>query len=66
MQNIDMHSEDAKSLVNWKVGFRNSAGDFPERCYEVLKRREGNRPSKNLSIDQVNELLDKLSMDPDK
>lgn len=66
MQNIDPASEDGKSLSNWKVGYRNSAGDFPERCYEFLKKREGNRVSSNLTVDEVNNLLDKLSLDTEK
>lgn len=64
MQNIDPSSDDGKSLLNWKVGFRQSSGDFPERCYEVLKKRE-TRVSSNLTVDEVNSLLDKLSMETD-
>lgn len=66
MQKIDPQSEDGKSLTNWKSGYRHSAGDFPERCYEILKKREGHRASSNLTIDQVNDLLNSLSEHPDK
>ena len=66
IQNIDPNSEDGKSLTQWKVGFRNSTGDFPQRCYEILKKRQGNRSSGNFTVDQVNDLLDKLSNDRDR
>lgn len=62
MQNIEPTSEDAKAMTSWKVGYRNSTGDFPQRCYEVLKKRETRTASSNLTIDEVNALLDKLSM----
>ncbi|KAL8628723.1 hypothetical protein Q9189_005584 [Teloschistes chrysophthalmus] len=62
---INKDSEDGYSLLNWKqpgqsVASR-MAGDFAGRCYEVIAKRPIRTRVGNMTIDEVNDLLDKLS-----
>ena len=63
--NINKDSEDGYSLLNWKQpgqkGASSMAGDFAGRCYEILTKRALRTQAGDMSIDEVNELLDKLS-----
>ncbi|KAF2201024.1 ATP-dependent DNA ligase [Delitschia confertaspora ATCC 74209] len=64
---INKDSEDAKSLVNWKLpgqlkGYSSAAGDFAERCFNVLSKRPLLTQPGKMTIAEVNEHLDKLSM----
>ena len=67
---INKTSDDALALINWKLpgrggggfGMVNTAGDFAGRCYEVIKRRPMRTSPGELTIAQVNEMLDKLSI----
>lgn len=63
---IDKHSPDADSLLNWKLSTQKStsstAGDFPGRCYEVLRKRALQTEFGTMSIAEVNEKLDDLSL----
>ncbi|KAK8117435.1 DNA ligase 4 [Apiospora kogelbergensis] len=61
---IDRHSEDGKALLRWKdPGQRISsmAGDFSGRCFEVISKRPMRMDPGNMTIADVNEMLDKLS-----
>ncbi|KAM0722347.1 hypothetical protein Q7P37_001788 [Cladosporium fusiforme] len=61
---ITKDSEDGYSLLHWKLpGMRSSsalAGDFPARCHEVISKRPMRTTPGNMSIAEVNELLDTL------
>ncbi|POS85507.1 hypothetical protein EPUL_001727 [Erysiphe pulchra] len=64
---IDRHSEDASSLLNWRLPGQKKAnpamvGDFASRCYEVLSKRSMKNKPGDMRIAEVNELLDQLSM----
>lgn len=61
---ISKNSADAISLNDWKLpGQRSStSGDFAGRCFEVLSKRPTRTSVGNLSIAQVNEMLDRLSL----
>ncbi|KAF2180958.1 DNA ligase 4 [Zopfia rhizophila CBS 207.26] len=65
---INKDSEDAKSMTNWKLpGQLNkasfgTAGDFAGRCYEVLSKRPMKTQPGDLTIGEVNDMLDKLSL----
>ena len=62
---IDKNSEDAFNLLNWKLPGVNStsamAGDFAGRCHEILLKRATRKTPGDLSIGDVNEMLDRLS-----
>ena len=61
---IDKNSEDGYGLINWKVpskAFSGSAGDFSRRCLEVLQRRPSRVDYGDMTIQDVNDQLDKLS-----
>ncbi|MCJ1465768.1 DNA ligase (ATP) [Pseudocyphellaria aurata] len=62
---INKDSEDGYNLVNWRQPGQSSAsrtaGDFAGRCFEVIRKRPVRTDVGNLSIGQVNELLDRLS-----
>lgn len=62
---ISPESPDAQALMNWKQGNAYSAGNFSERCYDIIKKRETKSDYGTLTIGQVNDLLDKLSGDSD-
>ena len=63
-------SPDGQSLMNFKkpgFGSNNAAaGDFALRCFEVLKKRALKEEPGNLTITNVNHLLDKLSLAQDE
>ena len=52
-------SEDARKLINWKV---QGAGDFPGTCHGALKARSLLTDPGDMTIGEVNELLDHLSL----
>lgn len=63
---IDKNSDDAYTLLHWKLpGAKSSstmAGDFAGRCYEVISKRPMRTSPGDMSIAEVNELLDRLSV----
>lgn len=63
---IDRNSDDAMDLLNWKLPGQSAAarnaGDFAGRCYEVLKKRAFLVEPGNLTIAEVNTMLDELSI----
>jgi DNA ligase-4 len=61
---LNKASEDAESLVNWRLPgkYSSAAGDFGARCYEVIKKRPMLNGPGNLTVGQVNVLLDQLSV----
>jgi DNA ligase 4 len=61
---INKSSEDAESLVNWKLPgkYASAAGDFAARCYAVVQKRPMLTQPGNLTVGQVNVLLDQLSV----
>lgn len=62
---IDKNSEDGFNLLSWKIPGQTvasrMAGDFAGRCYEVISKRPMRTEVGNMSIEEVNEKLDKLS-----
>ena len=62
---INKDSDDGFTLLNWKQPGQTSAsrmaGDFAGRCYEVLSKRAFRTEVGDLSITQVNDMLDQLS-----
>jgi DNA ligase-4 len=62
---VDPNSEDGSLILNWKVPGNTAAsrmaGDFAGRCFEVLSKRPIQVEVGNMTIEEVNELLDKLS-----
>ena len=62
---INKDSEDGYNLLNWKIPGQTAAsriaGDFAGRCYEVIMKRPINTKVGNMTITEVNDLLDKLS-----
>ncbi|KAK9462546.1 ATP dependent DNA ligase domain-containing protein [Lipomyces oligophaga] len=64
---ISPNADDAKALLNFRLpgaGLK-STGDFAERCYEIIQKRESLSDFGQLSIDEVNIKLDELSQHPD-
>ncbi|KAI1160856.1 ATP dependent DNA ligase domain-containing protein [Nemania serpens] len=61
LMRLDRHSDDAQSLLRWKRPDQSStAGDFVDRCYNVLSKRPVLIDPGDMRIADVNELLDKL------
>ncbi|KAF3930625.1 hypothetical protein ABW19_dt0205583 [Dactylella cylindrospora] len=66
---ISKDSDDAYNLIHWKQprigGDSNAAGagDFPARCYDAISKRALMTEPGDMTIDEVNTLLDKLSED---
>ena len=62
---IDKNSEDGFNLLNWKLPGQTAAsrmaGDFAGRCFEVVSKRPMRLKVGDMSIGEVNELLDRLS-----
>jgi len=62
---IDKNSEDGFNLLNWKLPGQTTAsrmaGDFAGRCFEVLSKRPVLTNVGNMTIGEVNDLLDQLS-----
>ena len=65
---IDKNSEDGFNLLNWKLPGQSTAsrmaGDFAGRCYEVIQKRPMRTEAGNMTMDEVNVLLDCLSAAP--
>ena len=63
---INKDSEDGYNLLNWKLPGQSSAskmaGDFAGRCFEVISKRPIRTQVGHTTIEEVNLLLDKLSM----
>ncbi|KAI9890560.1 MAG: DNA ligase (ATP) [Vezdaea aestivalis] len=63
---IDRNSEDGSSLLNWKVPGNTyaarMAGDFAGRCFEVIKKRPMRTKVGDMTIREVNALLDRLTL----
>lgn len=61
---IDKDSEDGFNLRNWKsAGVKSgSAGDFAARCFEVLNKRPMRTEVGDMTITEVNDMLDRLSV----
>ncbi|KAM0700476.1 hypothetical protein Q7P35_012197 [Cladosporium inversicolor] len=63
---ISKDSDDAYNILHWKLPGRKSsaalAGDFAGRCHEVLNRRPTRTTPGDMTIAEVNEHLDKLSI----
>ncbi|KAL9070084.1 MAG: hypothetical protein Q9157_005939 [Trypethelium eluteriae] len=63
---IDKNSTDGYNLLNWKLPGNQThsamTGDFAGRCYEVLSKRPLRTEVGNMTIAEVNELLDRLSV----
>ncbi|OQD81483.1 hypothetical protein PENANT_c027G05932 [Penicillium antarcticum] len=62
---ITKESEDGYNLMNWKLPGQGAtarmAGDFAGRCFDILSKRPMRTEPGNMTIDEVNEKLDKLS-----
>ncbi|KAL9128936.1 MAG: hypothetical protein Q9217_002490 [Psora testacea] len=62
---INKVSEDGQNLLNWKQPGQTTAsrmaGDFAGRCYEVISKRPMLTEVGNMSVGEVNELLDRLA-----
>ncbi|KAL8930574.1 MAG: hypothetical protein Q9208_000444 [Pyrenodesmia sp. 3 TL-2023] len=62
---INKNSADGYNLINWKQPAQGSssrmAGDFPGRCHEVIGKRPFRTEVGNMTIEEVNELLDELA-----
>ncbi|KAI4093133.1 MAG: hypothetical protein LQ344_003116 [Seirophora lacunosa] len=62
---INKDSEDGYNLINWKQPGQGAssrmAGDFAGRCHEVVAKRPFRTDVGDMSIGEVNELLDELS-----
>ncbi|WPG99535.1 Hypothetical protein R9X50_00235200 [Acrodontium crateriforme] len=61
---IDKNSEDGYNLMHWKLPAVKAAmaGDFAGRCFEAISKRPMRVTPGNMTIAEVNELLDKLSV----
>jgi len=62
---ISSSSDDGFNLLNWKLPGQTTAsrmaGDFAGRCYEVISKRSMRQGFGDMRIEEVNEMLDKLS-----
>ena len=65
---INKDSEDGYNLLNWKqpgqTAASRMAGDFAGRCYEVISKRPIRTEVGDMTIGEVNDLLDRLSAAP--
>ncbi|KAI0191583.1 DNA ligase I [Astrocystis sublimbata] len=62
LMKLDRHSDDAQSMLKWKRPDQShTAGDFVDRCYNVLSKRPMRVDPGDMRIADVNEMLDKLS-----
>ncbi|TVY81298.1 DNA ligase [Lachnellula suecica] len=63
--NISPNSDDGYGLINWKLPGQAAptkmAGDFAGRCYDVLSKRSMRQGYGDMRVDEVNDLLDRLS-----
>ncbi|KAL8837506.1 MAG: hypothetical protein Q9170_002499 [Blastenia crenularia] len=62
---INKDSEDGYNLMNWKQPGQGAssrmAGDFAGRCHEIIGKRAFRTEVGNMTIGEVNDLLDELS-----
>jgi DNA ligase 4 len=60
---IDKNSDDGYSLLHWKDPGKSNAqaGDFARRCYDALSKRPMRTKVGDMTIEEVNDLLDDLS-----
>ncbi|TGZ77232.1 ATP-dependent DNA ligase [Ascodesmis nigricans] len=60
---IDRKSEDGSALIHWKNprSWQKNAGDFALRCYDIIKKRPMRTTPGDLTISQVNAMLDRLA-----
>jgi DNA ligase-4 len=63
--NISNDSPDAKALLQWKQGALTSAGNFSERCFDIFSKRDTKPGFGDMTVAEVNDLLDQLSSDQD-
>ncbi|OLN83744.1 DNA ligase 4-like protein 2 [Colletotrichum chlorophyti] len=65
LMKIDKNSEDGYNLLHWKLPGHTTAsrmaGDFAGRCFEVLSKRPMRTEVGDMTIAEVNEMLDKLA-----
>ncbi|OCT45099.1 DNA ligase 4 [Cladophialophora carrionii] len=65
---IDKNSEDGYNLLNWKnpgqTNTSHTAGNFAARCHDALSKRPMRTKVGDMTIDEVNEMLDELSAAP--
>ncbi|KAL9622700.1 MAG: hypothetical protein Q9160_003010 [Pyrenula sp. 1 TL-2023] len=64
---INKNSEDGYNLLNWKLPGQSAArmaGDFAGRCYEVISKRPMRTTPGDLTIGEVNDMLDQLAAAP--
>ncbi|RPB29863.1 DNA ligase 4 [Terfezia boudieri ATCC MYA-4762] len=67
LMKINKTSDDALALLNWRLPGRGSAssssstGDFAGRCYEIIKKRPMRTTPGDLTVADVNDMLDQLS-----
>ena len=67
LMKIDKNSDDGFNLLNWKLPGQSTSGvttsgDFAARCQQVLSKRQLRHEAGDMDIDEVNLLLDKLSL----
>ncbi|KAH7041239.1 ATP dependent DNA ligase domain-containing protein [Microdochium trichocladiopsis] len=66
LMKIDKNSEDGYNILHWKLPGQSAAsrmaGDFAGRCFEVLSKRPMRIDPGDMTIADVNELLDKLAV----
>lgn len=61
---ISANSEDGYNLLNWKLPGKSGnrmAGDFPTVCFDILQKRAIRNKVGDMSIAEVNEMLDRLA-----
>lgn len=65
LMKIDRNSEDGYNLLHWRLPGQTTAsrmaGDFAGRCYEVLSKRPMRTEVGDMTVEEVNHLLDKLA-----
>lgn len=59
--NLSKDSEDAKQLLDYKSGNLASVGNFSLVCAEIIKKRNPNVNYSDMTVDDVNKVLDDLS-----
>ncbi|EME48158.1 hypothetical protein DOTSEDRAFT_60502 [Dothistroma septosporum NZE10] len=63
---INKDSEDGYNMLHWKLPGQKSssatAGDFAGRCFDVISKRPMRQTPGDMTIAEVNELLDRLSV----
>lgn len=64
MMKINKDGEDGYALLHWRQPgtWSNNAGDFALRCFDVIKKRPMRTTPGSMTITQVNDLLDRLSL----